>query len=122
MKRIIVFAGLFLFSIPVFAGDPVSLLPGRPESRYDYTNATVSVSSYSLASIGAVNGYQQLKLWSAASFYYVLDGTTSTATVVSTGFFVSANTNETIETNQAVGITLPQGTAASTVRYIKKAK
>lgn len=120
MKRLLIFSTFLILTALVRAADPVAVVSGRPESRYDYTNGTISASSFTVLTVAAVNGYRQLKLTCPNSFYYRIDD--STQTIATTGFPVAANATETIETNQTVTILMPPGTAASTIRYIDKRK
>lgn len=121
-KSLALISFLFLLSTVLYAASPVGVVPGLPESRYDYTNSTVSVSSHTLATFPAVNGYRAVTLAASTSFYYVADGTSSVSTIRTNGFPVLANTNETIESNQMIGVLLPPGVSATTLRYIEKRK
>lgn len=126
MKRALLFLAL-LFVVPLaHAGEPVSLTLGH-DSRYESTNGTLAVSSFSAASFPAVEGYRRLKLAPTTSFFYTIDGTSSSATVVSSGYPALAagttpNADIVIESNRLIAITLPAGIAATTLRYELKTK
>lgn len=126
MKRALLFLAL-LFAAPLArAGEPVSFTIGH-DSRYEFTNGALAVSSFSVANFPAVEGYRKISLAPSTSFFYTLDGTSSSATIVSTGYPALAagttpNADIVIESNRPVNITLPVGVAATSLRYWTRTK
>jgi len=122
MKRTLaIFAVLIVSALGICrASEPVSIVPGLPESGYDITQSTVALSSFTVTSFAATSHFRQLTLIAPTSFFYRLDGSTLSLTTV--GFPVAANTKETIESNGAVKILLPVGISANTLTYIQKKK
>lgn len=120
MKRLLIFLGVLMVAGTAKAADPVFLSGWN--SAYEYTNSTVAVSSVSAGTFSAVDGYRQITLEAANSYYLVLDGTTSTATIATSGFLVAANTRERLESNAVIRILLTPGTPNATIRYIQRRK
>lgn len=125
MKKVIILAAfmLMLSGRHVFATQPVSIVAGLPESRYNITNATVTISSSTVLTISATNPttlYRQITLTAPTSFYYRVDG--STNNIATVGYPGLANTDVVIESNQAISILSPVGVASSAARYIEKVK
>lgn len=91
MKKFLIisiFAAAF-FAGSAFAGDVVSPLKGQPESWYDVTHSTVAVSSQTVSTDAAVQGYRAVYIYnlsSAATIYYYLGTPASTTTVTSLGW------------------------------------
>lgn len=121
---------LMLFTLAVlvmakaYATQPVSIVHGQPESRYDYTNGTLSLSSFTVTTVAATSGYRALiipnVLANAATIYYRVDG--STQNIATTGFPILPATTEIIETNQTINLLLEPLLSAKTVRYLQRKK
>lgn len=121
---VFIFGLLSCGSGSVFATQPVSIVHGLPESRYDYTNGTLSLSSFTVTTITATSGYRAViipnVLTSASTIYYRLDG--STTSIATEGFPILPTATATIETNQAISLLLEPGQSAKTVRYLQQKK
>ncbi len=124
MKRFLLFISLLVMAATARAVEPVAIYPGLPESAFGYTHGTLSVSSFSSVGFSAVAGYRKLTLTIPTSFFFMADGTTSSATIVTSGFPVTDTTKNLfeIETNGVLRITLPPTIAANSIRYISKTK
>lgn len=80
---------LALCASRAFAGDIVSPLKGQPESWYDVTHSTVAISSTSVSSDAAVQGYRAVYIYNlsiTATIYYTLSSSTTTPNVTSLGW------------------------------------
>ena len=104
----------------VYAADPVAIVPGLPESAYNYTNDSISVTSYTVAAIVPDIGYRNIMLQAPSSFFYRLDGVSSN--VKTTGYPVQSNLDAEIETIGAVYLQMPSGTAETVIRVLTKKK
>lgn len=124
MKRTLaIFALLIAGTLSIcHAGTPVNIIPGQPESRYDYTNGTVSISSFTISTFTATSnaGYRELSLNSPTSFYFRLDGVSTT--MQTTGFPCAANTTCALESNQVIYLQLGSGLSTVTGKYLEKKK
>jgi hypothetical protein len=125
-KAVVVLAMLGVLGLSltasIKAGQPVSIVPGMPESRYAFTNAVLTISSHTLATIPAVPvGYRQIvipnNLAGAAAFFYRVDG--STINIPTTGLNVAANERLEIETSGVIYLLRGAGVAAADVRYLE---
>lgn len=126
MKRILILT-LVLLAGPRWApaAEPVAIVPGLPESKYGYTNGTLSLSSSTVTTIDSVNpGFREITipnvLTGAATFYYRVDG--STQNIATTGLPVIPTATAVIETSGAINILLEPGQSAKTVRYLERRK
>lgn len=115
MKRILCLAAFVMFSCITNskAMDPVTVRMGQPESAYNITNSTISVSSTTVTTIAAVDGYRKIlirDITASTSFFYRLDWTTTSVTTA--GFLNTSTEVCTIESNAAVYLQLAVGVAA----------
>lgn len=97
------------------------------KSKYEYTNTTLSITSHTITSIAAVTGwagFREIKipntLTGATTFYYRLDG--SSTTIAAVGIPVKPGEIVTIETNQIIYLLRETAKAAATIRYQSKRK
>jgi len=122
MKKFLFGALLFLLPAISRAVDPVAIVSGRPESRFEYTNSTLSIPYLTVATITACIGYRQITipntLAGATSFYYRLDGINTG--ISTTGIPVKQNEIAVIESNQVIYFT--RGNPTASVRYLEKKK
>lgn len=96
----------------VRAIEPVSVIPWLPESTYDISQSTISISSSAVTTIAAVSGYRAVhvsNLTASTVLYYRIDG--STANIPTVGFPIPAATaDHTIESNGVISLQLAVGT------------
>lgn len=100
------------------AGDPVSV-SAFPNSRYDVSQSTISVSSTTVTTLAAVSGYRaayigQLGLTSGATIFYRVDG--STDSIPTVGSWILPGDVEKIETDNAIHLQLGAAQTAITAR------
>lgn len=123
MKKYL-FIVFFFFAGNLSSADLVFTRNGSPESTYNDTNGTLSLSSTTVNNIAATTGYRKITipnvLLSASTFYYRIDG--STLTLTTTGMPVLPASTVEIETNAVISILLEPGSADKTVRYLQRKK
>lgn len=124
MKRIIALLAI-LAAIPlvqvVHAAQPVAIVPGLPESRYDISQSSVSLSSFTVLTYGNVSGYRMISVANAftplvggTTIYYTVNGSTYTLTTL--GYPIFPQQKEDIESNRAISLLADDGRTAVQIR------
>jgi hypothetical protein len=116
MKKFLLIAAIVagFYAVPVFAADPVAIVPGLPESNYAVTQSSVAVSSNTTTTDAAVSGYRSTCIGNTSTgstVYYRIDGSTQNVAVV--GYPIFPLTNHCVEYNGKIGWQLGAGTVAS---------
>lgn len=123
MKRLIFLPILFV-SAYLQAAELVYTRNGSPESVYDVTHSTVAVSSPTVSTDAAVNGYRAVYIYNlnpTTTIYYYLGTPASAATVTSIGYpifpYRGVNTGypreEKIESSGLINYRLAPGSTGS---------
>lgn len=87
MKKLLFISILFAAVVNARAGEPVSNFSGPPESAYNVSHSTVAISSQTVSSDAAVQGYRATYLFNLSAtttIFYTLSS--STQNVVETGW------------------------------------
>jgi hypothetical protein len=121
----VIFGFLGLSVCIAFGMEPVNVRMGGPESKWNDTNGTLSITSYTVTTIDAVTrGYRKVTipntLATATTFYYRVDG--STINIPTVGLPVVPNATAEIETEEEINLLLEPGMPGITVRYLERRK
>lgn len=122
MKKLLAAFALALFLGPLrpaFAGEPVFPI-NFADSSYDIEHSTISISSTSVTTINAYEGFREVYVGDPATtvnIFYRLDGVaTNVATV---GWWIPSAQGQKIETNGVISLQLGAGSASVVVRKIE---
>jgi hypothetical protein len=104
-----------------YAMDPVTVRMGQPDSTWEISQSTITVSSATVTTIAAVTGYRVVHISNLASsgttIYYRIDG--STASIPTVGFPIAPTERDhAIESNAVISLQLTSGAPGTTLNNV----
>lgn len=123
MKKLITTLVFFGFISTSHSADLVYTRNGQPESKYEISHSTITLSSVSISTIPAVDGWRKIymrDLTESVSVCFRIDGSTNSLDTV--GWMMKSNEVQTIESNGAIYLKLFNGVASKVINFMTMRK